>query len=119
MEVLPRPAGMSRQTSPEAVVEEATPPGTTIKINIVAISAMDGGGVDMTKSTKNIGAPSPPPDDGAIEALPRPVGTSTITNAAADEKSSKNTAAGPSTAAGLSPAVGLKNKKWIMLRLTV
>jgi hypothetical protein len=35
------------------------------------------------------------------------VGTSTILNAAADDKSSKSTAAGPSTAAGLSPDVGL------------
>jgi hypothetical protein len=64
--------------------------------------------VDVTKSTKHIGTPSPSPDDGSMEALPRPVCTSTITNADADDKISKSTAAGPSTAAGLSPVVGLK-----------
>jgi hypothetical protein len=64
--------------------------------------------VDVTRSTRNIGAPSPPPDDGAMEALPRPAGISTIINAAADDKTSKITAAGPSTAVGLPPAVGSK-----------
>jgi hypothetical protein len=93
MEVLPSPAGKSTTFYPEAcpptneraMVEGGTRTDTTTKINPVASSATDGGGVDVTKSTQNIGAPSPPSDDGAIEALPRPVGTSTIINAAADD----------------------------------
>jgi hypothetical protein len=56
---------------------------------------MDGGGVDVTRSTKNIGATRPPPDDGAMEALQRPV-------EAADDKLLKSTTSGPSTASGLS-----------------
>jgi hypothetical protein len=59
-------------------------------------------------STKNIGETRPPPDDGVIEALPRPVGTITIIKAAADDKRSKSPTAGPSTAAGLSPGSVLK-----------
>jgi hypothetical protein len=110
MEVLPRPAGTSIHINPEASpptvngseVEVGTPTDRTTKINAVASSATDGGGVDVTRSTKNIGVPRPPPDYGSMEALPRPVGTSTIMNAAADGKSSKSTAAGPSTAAGFS-----------------
>jgi hypothetical protein len=70
---------------------------------VVAILAMGGGGVDVTRSTKNIGAPRPPPDDGSMEAFPRPVGTNIVMNVSADDKRSKSTAAGPSTAAGLSP----------------
>jgi hypothetical protein len=69
---------------------------------------MDGVGVDVTRSRKNSGPTGPPPDDGAMEVLPRPVGTSTIINSAADEKRSTITAAAPSTAVGLSPGFILK-----------
>jgi hypothetical protein len=94
LEVLSRSVGTSTNINPEAspsmddraVVEGATPTDTTAKINAAASSARDGGGVDVTKSTKNIGAPSPPHDDGAMEALPRPVGTSKKINVATDEK---------------------------------
>jgi hypothetical protein len=81
----------------------ATPADKTTKINAAASPATDGGGVDVTKSTKNIRAPSPPPDDGAMEALARSVATSTKSNAAANDQSSK------STTAGRSPEVGVKN----------
>jgi hypothetical protein len=117
MEVLPRPAGTSKKQNPEAspatddgaVVEGATPTDTTTKINVMASSTTDGGGVDVTRSTKYIRAPGPPPGDGAMEALPRSVGKNAKINAADDDKSSKSTAEGPSNAAGPSPAVGIKN----------
>jgi hypothetical protein len=81
MEVLPRPAGAITQINLEAIpptvdgskVQGATPTERSTKINVVSIPAMDGGGVDVTRSTKNIGATWPPPDDGAMEKLPRPV----------------------------------------------
>jgi hypothetical protein len=117
MEMLPSPAGASTQINPEASpptvdgaeVQGATPTERSTKINAVASSGR----------TKNIGAIWPPPDDGAMEALPRPVGTSTIINSADDDKRLKITAAGPSTAAGLSPGSVLKLLLQLMLWLMV
>jgi hypothetical protein len=116
VEVLPRTAGASTHINPEsspptvdgAEVQGATPTDISTNINAVSSPAMDGGGVDVTRSTTNIGAACPPPDDGSMEALPIPVGKSTIVNSAADDKHSKITAADPSTAAGLSPGSVLK-----------
>jgi hypothetical protein len=116
MEVLPRPAGASTQIDPEAgqqTVDGAEVQGATLsdrstKINAVASPEMDGVGVDVTRSTKTIGPTGPPPDDGAMEVLPRPVVKSTIINSAADYKRLTITAAAPSTAAGLSPGSVLK-----------
>jgi hypothetical protein len=65
-----------------AAAAGATPADTTTKINVTASLATDGGGVDATKSTKNIRAPSPPPDDGAMEAIARQAATSTKNNPA-------------------------------------
>jgi hypothetical protein len=84
------------------------PTDRSTHINVVASSAMDGGGVDVTRSTKNIIESRPPPDGVSMEALPRPVGTSTLLNSAADDKCAKILTAGPSTAAGLSTGFVLK-----------
>jgi hypothetical protein len=90
------------------MVQGATPTERSTTINVVASPAMDGGGVDVTRSTKHIEATWPPPDDGAMEVFSIPVGTSKIINSAADDKRSKITAAGHSTAVGLSPGSVLK-----------
>jgi hypothetical protein len=64
-------------------------------LNAVASPEMDGVGMDVTRSSKNIGPTGPPPDDAAMEVVPRPVGTSTIINSAADGKPTTITAAAP------------------------
>jgi hypothetical protein len=112
MEVLPRPAGAITQINPEAgpptvdgaKLQGATPYDRSTRINAVASPAMDGVGVDVIISPKDSGPTGPPSDDGAMEVLPRPVGTITIINSAADDKRSTITAAYPSTAAGLFPS---------------
>jgi hypothetical protein len=69
---------------------------------------MYGLGVDVTRSPKNVGPTGPPTDDGSMEVLPTPVGTSIIINSAADEKRSTISAAAPSIAAGSSSGPVLK-----------
>jgi hypothetical protein len=134
MEVLTWPAGASTQINPEAYpptldsaeVQGATPSDKSTRINAVASLAMGGVGVDVTRSSKNIGPTGPPPDDGAMEVVPRPVGTSTIINSAADDKPSTSTAAAPSIASGLSPGsvlqimtVRKKRGLWIFENLEI
>jgi hypothetical protein len=74
MEVLPRPAGASTHINMKACppaldsaeVQGATPSDRNTRINAVASPAMDGVGVDVTRSSNNIGPTGPPPDDGAM-----------------------------------------------------
>jgi hypothetical protein len=75
---------------------------------MVASPAMYGVGVDVTRSPKNVGPTGPTTDDGDMEVLPTPVGTSIIINSAADDKRSTNSAAAPSIAAGSSSGPVLK-----------
>jgi hypothetical protein len=69
---------------------------------------MYGVGVDVTKSPKNVGPTRPTTDDGAMEVLPIPVGTSTIINSATDGKCSTITTVYTSTAEGSSSSSVLK-----------
>jgi hypothetical protein len=72
--MLPRPAGASTHINPEASplkvdgseVQGATPTDRSKNINAVASLEMDDGGMDVTRSTKHMGAIWPPPDDGAM-----------------------------------------------------
>jgi hypothetical protein len=79
----------------------ATQADTTTNINAAVSPPTDGGAVMVAKSTKHIRAPSLPPGDEAMEALARPAARSTKINAAADDQSSKSTAAGRSLVVGV------------------
>jgi hypothetical protein len=85
------------------------PTDRSTNINVVASSAMDGGGVNVTRSIKYIGETRPPRGDVVMEALLLLVVKITIMNAAADDKRSKIPTAGPSTAAALSLGSVLKS----------
>jgi hypothetical protein len=93
------PADTKGATDPlmdDADVDLVTAPGDTKCKNIPAASAATLS-LPTDRSTK---ITRPPPGDVAMEALPRPAGTSTISNAATDDNRSKSPTAGPSTAAG-------------------
>jgi hypothetical protein len=108
-EVLPTPAGTSTHIGPEPgpTTLEGAPSARSTKIITVASPAVYGVGVDVTRSPKNIGPTGPTTDDGAMEVLPTPVGTSIIINSAADDKISTISAAAPSIAAGSSSGVSI------------
>jgi hypothetical protein len=101
-EVLPTPSGTSTHLGPEPgpTTVEGAPSGRSTRIITVASPEMYGVEVDVTGSPKNVGPTGPTTDDGAMEVLTTPVGTSKIINSAADDKCSTVTAAAPSTAAG-------------------